>query len=130
VKHLPCIPDEVLAADDRRFCYGIELVQISHRSRGKLDPNLIFGTDTHGQETQESPIFSRLLAVIERLSETYLEVARERDQLRGVCDLAADDDFWEALAKLRKERIEHGARHGPTQETISTVTAHPACGGE
>lgn len=76
MKHLPCIPDDVVSAEDRQFCYTVENYHV------------------------RQPVVFALLAILDALAAAYLDLARERDKYKGVCELAKDDEFWKALKLL------------------------------
>jgi len=105
VKHLPCIPDEVVSKESRQRLYNyeqnIELITGSGRVLALVDPRLVAGN------------YRELISTIDALSEAYLRTARERDQWKGVCELASDDYFWEALEALKNE---YGPKEEPTTE--------------
>ena len=90
MKHLPCIPDEVVSAEDRRWCRELELFDGSPT----LTPNERAGN-------------RKLLSIIDGLAGAYLDVARERDKWKGVCELATDEEFWNALEALKEK---HGRK--------------------
>ncbi len=92
MKYLPCIPDEILPAEFRQRLYQYEItseeIRASGRVVGLVDP----------QEVAEN--YLELLAVIDHLAAAWLDVARERDQWKGVVDLAVDKNFWKSLEIL------------------------------
>lgn len=92
MKYLPCIPDEILPAEFRQRIYNCEInseqIVASGRVVALVDP----------QEVAEN--YLELLAVVDRLAAAWLDVARERDQWKGVVDLAVDKNFWKSLEIL------------------------------
>ncbi len=96
MKHLPCIPDEVLPLELRQRLYdcevSIEGVIRQGRVVGLVDPQAI----AHN--------YLELIAVIDILAGAYLEMACDRDQWKNVCDLAYDGEFWQALELLKETR--------------------------
>jgi hypothetical protein len=83
MKYLPCILDEVVSEDDREYCYVVE-------------------------KWHSNPVERDLLSIIDRLAAAYLDVARERDKWKGVCDLAGDEKFWKALEVMKMGEGEDG----------------------
>lgn len=80
MKNLPFIPDEVVSAEDRALVYTLE-------NYARLPHNCL-----------------ELFAVIDKLAAAYLDVARERNQWKNVCELATDEEFWKAMEELKKQR--------------------------
>ena len=108
MKHLPCIPDQIVDPEIRAAIYRLEQYVEIAVSQGRvmalLDP----------QEIAES--YQGLLAIIDELAGAYLTVAHERDKYKGVCELASDDRFWQALALMgEEEEVKHGR-----QDTANT----------
>jgi len=94
MKHVPCIPDAILPLQTRRrlghYETNTEALVKSRQAVALVDPQRIAAN------------YRELLAAIDRLAGAYLAVAGERDQYKGVCDLATDDRFWKALQVLRE----------------------------
>ena len=42
--------------------------------------------------------------LLDELAGAYLEMARDRDQWKNVCDLAYDGELWQALELLKETR--------------------------
>ncbi len=96
MKHLPCIPDEVLPLEDRQNCYRLEQTIEATVAGGRVvelvDPQNLAGG------------YRYLLLLLDELAGAYLEMARDRDQWKNVCDLAYDGEFWQALELLKETR--------------------------
>lgn len=91
MKYLPCIPDEVLSPEIRKFLCEIDSALPDHCIDRyiRTPANRVVGD------------LRRLFWIIDDLAAAYLDVARERDKWKGVCDLAGDEKFWKALEVIK-----------------------------
>jgi hypothetical protein len=94
MRHIPCIPNELLSAENRQRLYALEATTEISRREGRVVALI------NPQDVAE--VLRYLLTIVDGLAGAYLDMARERDKWKGAMDLALDGNFWISLEAVKK----------------------------